>query len=106
MSLYQLQKLLYQVTRDDRIRRAFLAAPETAVAEFDLAPDEAQAVLCDDIGYLYILGVNGQILLHYATWRGFSWDRYLQALREALATHGQVRSGLYATVSAPEGVSS
>ncbi|MXW20870.1 MAG: aromatic ring-opening dioxygenase subunit LigA, partial [Gammaproteobacteria bacterium] len=49
-----------------------------------------------DIGLLYVMGVNGQLLMHYAALRGYEWDEYLQAMRDGIERHGPVRSGLYA----------
>jgi hypothetical protein len=47
--------------------------------------------------------VNGQILMHFAAWRGLSWDDYIAAMKEALAEHGQVRGGIYAAVDGGAG---
>ena len=49
-----------------------------------------------DIGLLYVLGVNGQLLMHYAALRGFEWSAYLDAMREGVRRHGPVRAGVYA----------
>ena len=98
MSLYYLQKLLYQLNRDRELKRRFDADAKGVVAGFDLTPEEAAAVLQPDIGLLYVLGVNGQILMHYAAMRGFEWNAYLEALREGVRKHGKVRAGLYAMV--------
>ena len=98
MSLYMLQKLLYELNRDPAVQNAFTADPEALLARYRLTAEEAEAIRGDDIGKLYILGVNGQILMHFAAWRGLSWDQYIQAMKDGLAEHGQVRRGLYAAV--------
>jgi len=98
MSLYKLQKLIYELNRDPRVQDAFAADPEALLSEYRLSDEEAEAIRADDIGKLYILGVNGQILMHFAAWRGFAWDEYIQAMKDALAEHGQVRAGIYAAV--------
>ena len=103
MSLYSLQKLLYELNRDTRVQQEFLAGPEEVLARFRLSGEEAEAVRRDDVGMLYILGVNGQILMHFAAWRGLAWDEYIQAMKDALAEHGQVRGGIYAAVDGGEG---
>ena len=103
MTLYRLQKLLYELNRDPRVQEAFLADRERLLSEYRLTDEEAVAIRTDDIGKLYILGVNGQILMHFAAWRGFAWDEYIQAMKDALATHGQVRDGIYAAVEGGEG---
>ena len=98
MSLYALQKLLYELNRDGRLQEEFTADREAVLARFRLTPEEEEAVRKDDVGLLYILGVNGQILMHFAAWRGLSWDEYIHAMKDALASHGQVRDGIYAAV--------
>jgi hypothetical protein len=103
MSLYRLQKLLFELNRDNRLQQEFTADRETVLARFRLSEEEAAAIRTDDIGMLYILGVNGQILMHFAAWRGFAWDEYIRAMKDALAVHGQVRGGIYAAVDGGEG---
>ncbi len=103
MSLYALQKLLYELNRDSAVQAAFTADREAVMGGYRLSNEEAQAVRSDDIGKLYILGVNGQILMHFAAWRGLAWDEYIQAMKAALVEHGQVRGGIYAAVDGGEG---
>jgi hypothetical protein len=98
MSLYSVQKLLYQLNRDPDARARFTADPTAHARPFDLTPDEMQAVLDPDIGLLYVLGVNGQILMHYAAMRGLEWSAYIEAMREGVRRHGPVRAGIYAMV--------
>ena len=103
MSLYALQKLLYELNRDPRVQQEFTSDREALLARYKLDAEEAEAIRRDDVGKLYILGVNGQILMHFAAWRGLSWDEYIQAMKDALAEHGQVRGGLYAAVDQGKG---
>lgn len=103
MSLYALQKLLYELNRDPAVQAAFAAGREAVLEGYRLSDEEAEAIRGDDIGKLYILGVNGQILMHFAAWRGLAWDEYIQAMKDALAEHGQVRGGLYAAVDEGKG---
>lgn len=103
MSLYALQKLLYELNRDPRVQHDFVADREQVLARYRLADEEAEAIRSDDIGKLYILGVNGQILMHFAAWRGLAWDEYIQAMKDGLTEHGQVRGGLYAAVDGGKG---
>ena len=98
MSLYQLQKLLYQLNRDPRVSARFRADREEVLGEFELSEEERTAIRTDDVGLLYVLGVNGQILMHYAAMCGLEWHEYLDAMRKGLEVHGPVRDGLYATV--------
>ncbi len=49
MSLYQLSKLLFQLNRDEDLKRKFRNAPQDAIAPFGLSEDECRAVLEPDI---------------------------------------------------------
>ena len=95
MSLYNVQKLMFQLNRDALIRRRFEQEFETLLADYELTEEEQQALRDPDIGLLYVMGVNGQILMHYAALRGFEWSAYLEAMREGERKYGPVRAGLY-----------
>lgn len=95
MSLYQTQKLLYQLNRDPAIRRRLEQDIEGLLAESELTDEERKAIRDPDIGLLYVMGVNGQILMHYAAFRGYEWNAYLEAMREGERKYGPVRTGLY-----------
>ena len=96
MSLYQLSKLLYQLNRDERTRARFAADRLSILADYQLSEEERLAVTQSDIGLLYVLGVNGQILMHFAALCGIPWTEYIQRMREGVKQHGPVRAGLYA----------
>jgi hypothetical protein len=98
MSLYYVQKLIYQLNRDPATRARFVADMTAVLADYDLTAEEVRAIETPDIGLLYVLGVNGQLLMHYAALRGFPWDDYLQAMRDGVREHGPVRAGLYAMI--------
>jgi len=59
MSLYYVQKLLYQLNRDPGVRKRFDARREDVLAEYPLTDEERTALLAGDIGLLYVMGVNG-----------------------------------------------
>jgi hypothetical protein len=96
MSLYYLQKLLYRLNRDPKTRERFDSDREALLNEYELTDEEREAILKPDIGLLYVLGVNGQILMHYAGMCRYEWDEYLEAMREGVRRHGPVRAGVYA----------
>jgi hypothetical protein len=96
MSLYQVQKVLYQLNRDPEVRRRYEADPDALLAGYELTDQEVMALRDGDIGLLYVMGVNGQILMHYAALLGMPWDDYLGAMREGVRRHGPVRAGIYA----------
>jgi hypothetical protein len=98
MSLYYVQKLLYQLNRDAAMRAQFTDDMDGVLADYDLTAEELTAIRTPDIGLLYVLGVNGQLLMHYAALKQFEWDDYLQAMRDGIAEHGPVRAGIYAMV--------
>lgn len=98
MSLYYVQKLLYQLNRDAASRGRFETEIDSVLADYDLTEEELTAIRTPDIGLLYVLGVNGQLLMHYAALKGLEWDEYIQAMRDGVAVHGPVRAGIYAMV--------
>ena len=96
MSLYTLQKLLYTLNREDTAKAEFKAEPERFTDRFTLTAEERAAILEHDIGKLYVLGVNGQILMHFAALVEIEWSDYLQRMRDGVQAYGPVREGVYA----------
>ena len=96
MSLYTVQKLIYQLNRDPRTRERYEADFDGLLDDYPMSDEERRAVREPDIGLLYVLGVNGQLLMNYAALRGYGWDAYLEAMRQGVRRHGPVRAGLYA----------
>ena len=97
MSLYFTQKLLYELNRHPDLQARYLENKDAILKDYDLTDEELDALRKPDIGMLYILGVNGQILMHYAAMCGYAWPEYIKAMRDALDVHGNVRAGIYAT---------
>ena len=95
MSLYHLQKFLYVLNRDETAQGKYRDDLESLLGEFDLTDEEAGALRDGDIGLLYVLGVNGQILMHYAAFLGIEWFDYLDMMRAGIDKHGPVRAGVY-----------
>lgn len=98
MSLYYVQKVLYELNRDRGMQERFRAGPESVLDGYDLTDEERTAILAPDIGLLFHLGVNGQILMHYAAFWQIEWADYLERMRVGIETHGPVREGVYAMV--------
>lgn len=96
MSLYNVQKLIYQLNRDPYARKRYGDDFDDLLDDYQLTEEETMAIKQPDIGLLYVLGVNGQLLMHYAALRGFEWNEYLDAMRRGVEDHGPVRAGLYA----------
>jgi Aromatic-ring-opening dioxygenase LigAB, LigA subunit len=96
MSLYGMQKFLYQLNRDARTQSRFRDDRAALLGEFTLTGEERAAIDGGDIGLLYVLGANGQLLMHFAAYLAIRWPDYLQAMRDGVAKHGPVRAGIYA----------
>ncbi len=96
MSLYGLQKFLYHLNREPRTQQRLRDERDALLAEYPLTGEERGAVERGDIGLIYVLGANGQLLMHYAAFLGMPWPDYLQAMRDGVAKHGPVRAGVYA----------
>lgn len=95
MSLYQMQKFLFEINRDAGVQRQYRADAGGLLDRYDLTPEERGAILAGDIGLLFVLGANGQLLMHYAAFLGMPWSDYIAAMREGVRRHGPVRAGLY-----------
>jgi hypothetical protein len=96
MSLYHLQKFLYDLNRDSRVQDEYRQDPAALLARYELTAEERGAVRGGDVGLIYVLGANGQLLMHFAAFLGMPWADYLQAMRDGVARHGPVRAGIYA----------
>jgi hypothetical protein len=95
VSLYNVQKLIYQLNREPGLRRRHDQDLDGLLAEYELSEEELQALRAPDIGLLYVMGVNGQLLMHYAALRGFEWTQYIEAMQAGERKYGPVRTGLY-----------
>ncbi|MEM7340250.1 MAG: aromatic ring-opening dioxygenase subunit LigA [Actinomycetota bacterium] len=96
MSLYYVQKFLYQLNRDPAVQAAYGADRRAALDGYELTDEEVEALVTPDVGLLYVLGVNGQILMHFAALHQIPWADYLQQMRDGVDEHGPVRAGVYA----------
>ena len=95
MSLYQLQKFLYEINRDPTVQRDYRSSLPALLERYELTAEERSAITGGDIGLIYVLGANGQLLMHFAAFLGMSWVEYIQAMRKGVEQHGQVRAGVY-----------
>ena len=96
MSLYNVQKFLYELNRSEAVQEAYRTDRDGAIAGYELSDEEIGALTEPDIGLLYVLGVNGQILMHFAALHDIEWADYLQLMRDGIEEHGPVRAGVYA----------
>jgi Aromatic-ring-opening dioxygenase LigAB, LigA subunit len=98
MTLYALQKAIYEVNRADPVMSRYRKNPAAFAAGYELTDEEANALHAPDIGLLYVLGVNGQLLMHFAAACGYEWTAYIDSMKQGIDTYGPVRAGLYAPV--------
>ena len=96
MSLYATQKFLYHLNRDAEVQRRYREDRDALLAAYDLTGEERGAIAEGDIGKLYVLGCNGQLLMHFAPLLGIAWADYLEAMRDGVRKYGPVRAGIYA----------
>lgn len=96
MSLYYVQKFLYELNRDERLQQDYHADRRAVLDGYELTDEEIGALTEPDIGLLFHLGVNGQILMHFAALHQIEWADYLQRMRDGIDEHGPVREGVYA----------
>lgn len=102
MSLYQMQKFLFEINRDPAVQRLYRDDLDALLRRYDLTAEERGAVASRDIGLLYVLGANGQLLMHYAAFIGMPWTDYIAAMRTGVGRYGPVRAGLYHMTTAME----
>ncbi|MBS0613369.1 MAG: aromatic ring-opening dioxygenase subunit LigA [Proteobacteria bacterium] len=95
MSLYGLQKFLYELNRDARVQERYRDDRAALLTQYPLTDEERAAIEAGDIGLIYVLGANGQLLMHFAAYLGMPWADYIKAMRDGIVTHGPVRAGVY-----------
>ncbi len=100
MSLYSTQKFLYHLNREPQVLQRFRTDKEALLQDYDLTDEERTAILEGDIGKLYVLGCNGQLLMHFAPLLGVVWADYIEAMREGVRKYGPVRAGVYTMTTA------
>ena len=96
MSLYGTQKLLFHLNRDAGVQKRYRDDLAGLLAGYELDAEEREAIVAGDVGKLYVLGSNGQLLMHFAALLGMPWADYIEAMREGVRRHGPVRAGVYA----------
>ena len=102
MTLYAAQKLLYHLNREPAVQARFKAEKAALLDDYELSAEEREAFLAGDVGKLYVLGVNGQLLMHFAALVGMPWADYIEAMREGVRRHGPVRAGVYAMTTSTD----
>ena len=62
MTLYAVQKFLYELNRTPALQTAYEEDRHAVLEPYDLSEEETSALVEPDIGKLFHLGVNGQIV--------------------------------------------
>ena len=88
--------MLYQLNRGSAIREQFTADSAGLPKFLDLTHEEIEPIKAPASSLLYVMGVDGQILVSYAALRGLAWPDYIAALQNGLERLGPVRTGVYA----------
>src|ERR1700743_271765 len=91
-----MQKFLFDLNRDPRIQREYRQDAAAVIERYDLSSEERGAIVAGDIGLTYVMGANGQLLMHFAAFLGMPWPAYIQSMRDGITRHGPVRAGIYA----------
>ena len=102
MSLYGAQKFLFHLNRDPAVQARYRDELPALLDDYDLVAEEREAILAGDVGKLYVLGANGQLLMHFAALLGMPWADYIEAMREGVRRHGPVRAGIYAMTTSTD----
>jgi len=66
MSVNALNRICRDVLRDHAFRAAMKSDPATAIAKYDLTPEEQHALLAGDVVTLHALGVNDFLMGYLA----------------------------------------
>ncbi len=97
-----MQKFLFDINRDAGVQRQYHADLAGLLDRYELSTEEREAIATRDIGLIFVLGANGQLLMHYAAFLGMPWADYIAAMRAGVSKHGAVRAGLYHMTTAME----
>lgn len=83
MSLYAVQKVLFQLNNDAAMRQRFAADRDALLAEYSLTQEERRALAEADVGRLHLMGAHPLLLAPFAGRSGLKWPDYLAALARA-----------------------
>ena len=87
MSLYSVQKLLFQLNNEPTTRKRFAEERDALLAEYALTDEERRALVDADVGRLHLLGVHPLLLAPFAGRSGLKWPDYIAALARARDAH-------------------
>ena len=96
MSLYQIQKLLYDLNRTASLQERFRADGQAVLQDRALTEEERDAFARADLGLLYVLGAHPSLLIHFAGIVGVPLVEHRRHLIDGLERYGPVREGILA----------
>ena len=82
MSLYQVQRLFFDIHNNLDLRKNYLANPDEIAKPYDLSDTERAAILSKDITSLYRMGVNPWLLFQFAHMVEIRNNEYLKQIWE------------------------
>jgi hypothetical protein len=82
MSLYQVNKLLRDINRSLELARRCQSDPEVVLQQYDLTPDEREAITDWRVRKLYDMGANPLLLLVYSLASGKDLPAYVTAMNQ------------------------
>ena len=83
MSLYEVQKLLFRLNRDEKLQARFRESRDEVLVDYRLDDAERRAIEAADVGRLYVMGVHPLLLLGFGTRAGYAWPDYIGRLKKA-----------------------
>lgn len=81
MSLYAVQKVIFQLKKDKALQQAFKADANAALAGFELTDVERAALAGGDLAALYGMGVHPLLCAPYSRFMGIPRPRYQELLQ-------------------------
>ncbi len=86
MSIYQVNKIFYEMDNNADFRQRMREDPEGVVKSLPLTGDEIEALVTGDVGRLYRMGAHTFCLNHMARYEmfGVNRDNYLEKIRDGM----------------------
>jgi hypothetical protein len=86
MSLFGMQKFIYELKKDKALQQSFKSDAEGAMATFALSAEEKTALRDGDLVGLYRRGVHPLLLAPYSRFMGISRPNYKEQLNPLRGT--------------------
>lgn len=82
MSLYQVNKLLRDINRSAELAQRCQTEPDVVLQQYDLTPEEREALKGWQVRKLYDMGANPLLLLVYSMATGKDMRAYVGAMNQ------------------------